>query len=81
MNTNTGEFDVFGIRIENVDSQHLDNRFSLADQLRHLSPLVRTFVVDAFVVDEDNPGPRLVEPLHGRCSASGIRAEFTTRCR
>ena len=70
MNTHNGEFDVFGIRIENVDPQHLVN------QLRRLSPPVRTFVVDAvavdaLVVDEDNPGPRWVEPLQGRCGASG----------
>ncbi len=32
MNTHNCEFDVFGIRIENVDSQRLDNRFSLADR-------------------------------------------------
>ena len=62
MNTYNGEFDVFGIRIENVDPQHLVNR------LRRLSPPVRTFVVDAFavdalVVDGDNPGPRWIEPL------------------
>ena len=32
MNTHNGEFDVFWIRIENVDSQRLDSRFCLADR-------------------------------------------------
>ncbi len=76
MNTHNGEFGVFGICVENVDSQRLDNRFDLVDRLRRLSPLVRTFVIDALVVDahvvdEDDPGPRWVEPLQGRCRASG----------
>ncbi len=95
MDTHNGDFDVFGIRIENVDSQRLDSRFSLAERWRRLSPLVRTFVVDAladafvvnafvvdaFVVDEDNPGPRWVEPLHGRCGASGNPRRSHHRCR